>query len=130
MPEGTLGAAFRARRWSRGLDQKDAAKEIGVCTATYCCWENNLTEPDLRNIPRAIRFLGFDFRPSGASLGDRIRNARTAAGLSITELADRLGSDASAVREWESGLHAPSKRSAAKLEDWLARSVKSEPAMS
>ncbi len=30
MPEGTLGAALRLRRWSRGLDQKQVAEEIGV----------------------------------------------------------------------------------------------------
>jgi len=35
VPEGTLGAAFRERRWSRGLEQWEAAEEIGVSVATY-----------------------------------------------------------------------------------------------
>jgi hypothetical protein len=31
----TLGAAFRERRWSRNLDQRATAAEIGVTLATY-----------------------------------------------------------------------------------------------
>lgn len=44
MLEGTLGAAFRTRRWSRGLDQKQAAEEIGVSVKTYAGWETNCQE--------------------------------------------------------------------------------------
>jgi DNA-binding XRE family transcriptional regulator len=76
----TLGAAFR--RWSCGLQQRQAAAEIGISVATYCNWETNRSEPDLRNIPAAIQFLGFDWRPQGKTLGARLRRARTAAGLS------------------------------------------------
>ena len=53
-----LGAAFRVRRWSRGLEQREAAAEIGVSIATYRGWETNRYEPDLRHVPAAIRFLG------------------------------------------------------------------------
>ena len=121
MPEGTLGAAFRARRWSHGLDQKQAAEEIGVSTKTYCGWERNRSEPDLRNIPTAIRFLGFDWRPEGDNLGARIRRARTAAGLSIAQLAAHLETDSSTVRGWETGLHQPSNQSTMKIKEWLPR---------
>lgn len=120
--EGTLGAAFRARRWSRGLDQKAAAKEIGVTHATYCNWEVNRTEPDLRHMPAAIRFLGFDWRPKSMSLGARIRRIRTAAGLSIRTLAAIVGLDPSTLGECETGFREPSRRSAAKLEACLPRS--------
>src|SRR4028118_1465543 len=107
---------FRVRRWSLGLDQKDAAKEIGVSVATYCGWETNRREPALRNIPAAIRFLGFERRPQGATLGGRVRHARTAAGLSITRLAALIEADPSAVSEWESNLRTPLRRSTEKLE--------------
>ena len=120
VPEGTLGAAFRAQRWSRFLDQKQAAEEIGVTVATYCNWEVNRAEPDLRNIPAAIWFLGFDWRPKGVTLGERIRRARTAAALSIRQLAALLGVDSSTLRQCERGLHKPSRRLAAKLDAWLA----------
>jgi DNA-binding XRE family transcriptional regulator len=85
VPEGTLGAAFRARRWSRGLDQKQAAEEIGVSMKTYCGWETNRSEPDLRDIPAAIGFLGLDRKPEGDNLGARIHSARTAAGPSVAQ---------------------------------------------
>jgi transcriptional regulator with XRE-family HTH domain len=121
VPEGTLGAAFRERRWSRGLEQWQAAEQIGISVATYRNWEVNRSEPDLRHIPAAIRFLGFDWRLSDASLGARIGLARTAAGLSIKQLAARLGADPSTVSGWETGLHTPSKRFAGKLAALLSR---------
>jgi transcriptional regulator with XRE-family HTH domain len=120
VPAGTLGAAFRERRWSRGLEQWEAAEEIGVSVATYRAWETNRMKPDLRNIPAAIRFVGLDWRPQHASLGGRIRRMRTAAGLSVAQLATLLGVDPSTVLGWEAGLHEPSARSAAKLEKWLS----------
>jgi transcriptional regulator with XRE-family HTH domain len=70
VPERTLAAAFRARRWSRGLEQREeAAAEIGVSVNIYCGWETNRGRPDLRHIPAAIRFLGFDWREPGTTLG-------------------------------------------------------------
>jgi transcriptional regulator with XRE-family HTH domain len=130
VPEGTLAAVFRERRSSRGQEQRAAAAEIGVSLATYRGWEANRTTPDLRNIPAAIGFLGFDWRPAGVSLSDRLRRARTAAGLSIKELAALLGSDPSTVRGWEMGLHAPAAQTAATLEKWLSGSARQAPAVS
>ena len=88
---------------------------------------NQSGAPDLRNIPAAIRFLGQDWRPAGGGLGDRIRRTRTAAGLSISELARVLRLDESAVRGWEVGLHNPSRRSAEKIQEWLERTLSSSP---
>jgi transcriptional regulator with XRE-family HTH domain len=120
IPAATLGAAFRERRWSRALDQRAAADEIGISVATYRGWETNRTRPDLLNMPAAIRFLGFDWRTHDASLGARIRRARTAAGLSLRQLAARLRTDPTTVRGWEIGLHAPTVASRARLDRWLA----------
>jgi transcriptional regulator with XRE-family HTH domain len=120
VPLGTLGAAFRQRRWSRGLEQLQAASEIGVSAATYCAWETNRREPALRHLPTAIRFLGFDWRQPPTSIGAQIHQARTAAGLSIRELAVRLRADPTTVRGWEAGLHAPSRRSVVIINEWLA----------
>jgi hypothetical protein len=36
VPHGTLGGAFRQRRWARGLQQSEAAKDIGISVKTYC----------------------------------------------------------------------------------------------
>jgi DNA-binding transcriptional regulator YiaG len=123
IPEGTLGAAFREQRWSFGLDQREAAAKIGTTLATYRNWEVNRSAPALKHLPNAIAFLSYDWRPEGMSLGDRIRRRRTAAGLSISELAEILSADESTVAGWEKGLHAPSRRSAAKLDDWLTHTI-------
>jgi transcriptional regulator with XRE-family HTH domain len=119
VPEGTLGAAFRARRWARGLDQREAAEEIGVSKATYCNWEVNRSQPEVRLIPAAIRFLGFDWRPEGQTLGERIWCARTATGASIRELAVTLRVDPTTLRRWEARLSNVSEKSAAAIRDWL-----------
>jgi len=118
---------LQAKRWSRGLKRHEAAQEMGVSVATYLGWETNLREPDLRNIPAAIRFLGRDWRPRVGSLGDRIRQTRTAMGLSIKQLATTLSTDPSAISKWEAGVTIPSKRSSDKLQDWLRHVERSEP---
>lgn len=98
VPTGTLGAAFRERRWSRGLEQWEAAEEIGVSTATYRNWGVNRSVPALKHIPAAIQFLGFDWRETGESLGARIRHFRTTGGLSIRDFAAALELDPCGAR--------------------------------
>ncbi|HXI42494.1 MAG TPA: helix-turn-helix transcriptional regulator [Bryobacteraceae bacterium] len=78
----------------------------------------NRSVPALKHLPGAIAFLGYDWRQEGASLGNAFGRARTAAGLSISELAVVLG-DESTVAGWETELHEPSRRSSAKLAEWL-----------
>jgi transcriptional regulator with XRE-family HTH domain len=109
VPEETLGAAFRAQRWRRRLEQSEAAEEIGVSVATYRGWETNRRRPDLRHIPAAIQFLGFDWRERGGSLGERLRHART-----VT-----LRVDPTTLGTWEAGLRTLSRKSAAAVRDWL-----------
>lgn len=38
VPDDTLGVAFRNKRWVRGLEQREAAAEIGTTLATYRNW--------------------------------------------------------------------------------------------
>jgi DNA-binding transcriptional regulator YiaG len=101
------------------MEQREMAAEIGVSAATYGGWETNRRRPNLRHVPAVIRFLGFDWREPDPSLGDRIRHARTAVGLSIRELAETLTTDPATVRGWEVGLHTPSPKSLARIDHWL-----------
>jgi DNA-binding transcriptional regulator YiaG len=126
VPVCTLGGKFRERRWQLGLEQHEAADKIGVSLAAYRSWETNRQKPDLRNVPAAIRFVGFDWRIQGASLGDQIRHARTAAGLSLRQLATQFGADPTTVREWEVGLHMPSKKWLVKVRVWLRSATADE----
>jgi transcriptional regulator with XRE-family HTH domain len=118
--KGTLGAAFRERRWSRGLEQRQAAEEIGVALATYRNWEVNRKVPDLRLIPRAIRFLGYDWRQVPDDFGGKIWHARTAEGLCLPELAAKLGISPDTLLAWEANEHRPSPTLLKRVEGWLA----------
>lgn len=54
------------------------------------------------------------------SIGDRIRQARKAAGLNQSELAQRIGVSQPAIATWESGVHDPRRVVMAKLADALS----------
>ena len=90
MPEGTLGDRLRQRRWNRGLEQRDAAAEIGVSVATYRNWEVNRFIPTVKHLPATIAFLGYDWRESDGTPGGRLRLARAARGLTIRRLSEDL----------------------------------------
>ena len=66
------------------------------------------------------------------TIGDRIRQARKAAGLNQSALAERVGVTQPAVANWESGVHDPRRVVLAKLADaldtpveWLAEGARS-----
>lgn len=66
------------------------------------------------------------------SIGDRIKNARKKAGLSQTDLAERVGVTQPAVANWESGVHDPRRLMLAKIAEtlkvsaeWLASGARS-----
>jgi DNA-binding XRE family transcriptional regulator len=122
VPDGTLGAAFRAHRWSRGLEQWQAAKEIGVSTATYRNWEVNRSVPTVKHLPAAITFLGRDWREFNSSLGARVRATRTQRGLSIIEAAGEIGVDPTTLRRWEVEVGEPSLSLRPLLAAWLTES--------
>lgn len=54
-------------------------------------------------------------------LADRIKNARTAAGLTQEQLAERLGNERTRIIDWEKGRYAPSRKYREKLSEVLGR---------
>jgi transcriptional regulator with XRE-family HTH domain len=104
----TLGDHIRKRRLELRLFQREAARLIGVSKKTLENWETKRTNPDLRALPGVIAFLGDD--PTWApavTLGERLRAARRARGLSSRALARQFGVDQSTVLHWERGLSVP-----------------------
>lgn len=53
----TFGERLKGLRISRGLNQIDFAKAIGVSKGVISLWENNLREPTLSNIIAIIKFF-------------------------------------------------------------------------
>jgi DNA-binding XRE family transcriptional regulator len=100
------------------LEQWQAAKEIGVSTATYRNWEVNRSVPAVKHLPTAIAFLDYDWRGSGETFGDRVRTVRTERGLSIRAAAAELGIDPTTLRRCEVGTGALSRSMLARIESW------------
>jgi transcriptional regulator with XRE-family HTH domain len=90
-----------------GLLQRDVAKRIGVDKTTLTNWELGRTQPEVRFIPRILRFLETDPRAKGKALPERLKAAREALGLTQRQLAQRLKVDPSTVWKWERGRTEP-----------------------
>jgi DNA-binding transcriptional regulator YiaG len=119
VPDGTLGAALRERRWGRALEQNEAAGEIGTTLATYRNWEVNRSVPTLKYVPGVIAFLGYDWRPEPRTFGDELRRTRTALGVSIRQLARELRLDTDTIEDSECERSMPSQRVRSIVETWL-----------
>ena len=52
-----LGQIIREYRKKRGLDQAEAARQIGVSKSSYSNWELGLARPDLETVPRVCATL-------------------------------------------------------------------------
>jgi DNA-binding transcriptional regulator YiaG len=105
------------------LEQRQVAKRLGVSLATYRSWEVNRRKPMVKNMARAIKFLGYDWRPTPVTFGERVRHHRTAAGLSLRQLARILGTHPDTIRAWETGEHKPSQSLRSKLENWISSAI-------
>lgn len=99
-----MGEHLKRRRLDLGKTQKEVAREIGVSHKTYEYWEQGRTaEPEIRHYPAIVRFLGYDPAPPDptVSIGERLRAARRARGLSRKKLAKLIGIDESTLWKWE-----------------------------
>jgi transcriptional regulator with XRE-family HTH domain len=105
-----LGEHLRKRRTELGLTQHRVAGIIGADPWTYLLWEHDRTRPTPRFVPPIVRFLAYDPFPKGHTLGDGIRAARRARGLSHSALARELEVDPSTILNWERGRRHPPVR--------------------
>lgn len=79
------------------------AEQIGAHYKSYDNWEQDKHEPEARYWPAILSFLGTDPRPEPETLAERIRAKRLTQGITLRELARRLGVDPSTVTAWENG---------------------------
>lgn len=94
-----------------GLLQSQVAEQIGVCAATVTNWEGHASQPPIQYIPAIIRFLDYDpFALPTALFPECLTAARRAHGMTQKQLASTLGVDPTTIRDWERGLHAPSRK--------------------
>ena len=103
----TLGGYLKKRRMDLGLFQKDVAQRIGCCVASIWLWENGTTEPELKWLPAILAWLGYDPRPEGRTIGEKLVRFRTGRGWSQQRLAAELSVDPSTLSRWELGKKSP-----------------------
>ena len=107
----TLGDHLRKRRLDLKLLQKEVAQRLGVGESSIYNWENNLTKPALRYIPKIIEFLGYTpFDTSTLSVGEKIVAYRRLLGLSQKRFAHYLGIDPTTLGRWEKNKRRSPKR--------------------
>jgi len=115
----SLGDHLRKRRLDLGLLQREVALQIGVDPKTVWNWEKGKAVPSLRAVPHVVRFLAYDPRQEAKTFPDRIRQLRQGLGLSIEELAAKIGADPSTVQKWERLGYRPHPRLYARLAEIL-----------
>jgi transcriptional regulator with XRE-family HTH domain len=112
----TFGDHLKKRRLDLSLRQKDVSHILGVSETSIWYWEKNLTSPSLHHVPKVIEFLGYvPYEKSPETLGERIGNARRVFGITLKQLAYRLGVDPGTLSNWEKGKGSPPKEHLKKL---------------
>lgn len=96
-----IGHHILKRRLDLGLQQKQAARQIGVHPGCLENWEYGRTTPADRFMPAVIQFLGYNPLPSPSTTGERIAYARAACGWSRKRLARLADVDEATVRRIE-----------------------------
>ena len=86
----TVGDHIRKRRRELGLLQREAAERIGVTECSVYNWENGVSSPDFRKLPKIIAFLGYNPVPEPTEEAERQEWKRRSMGLSQKEAAGRL----------------------------------------
>jgi DNA-binding transcriptional regulator YiaG len=105
----TVGDHVRLRRRALGLTQREAAEVIGVTRDALARWEAEPREPDRRNMPGIVRFLGYDPQPAARTFAESIRRTRRTLGLNQPGIAKALGVPTPTLRAWERGLYQPAQ---------------------
>ena len=72
-----IGHHILRRRLDLGLQQKQAARQIGVHPGSLENWEHGRARPVDRVMPAVIRFLGYNPLPSPGTTGKRVAHQRT-----------------------------------------------------
>ena len=115
----TLGDHLRKVRLDRGLTQKQVAEELAVVEITITGWEKSNTKPSVRQIPKILRFLGYNPLRAPESLAERLKYHRTTLGLSQEKVAHILDLDESTLAGVERGSQKPNQMVLSKLMSFL-----------
>ncbi len=117
----TLGEHLKSCRLKRHLFQTELGKLLRVDRVTIQNWERGIWQPAIHQIPRIIKFLGFDPEPAPATAPQTIIYARRQLGLTQEQLAEALLVGPFAIWEWESGRSVPPEPVLEQIRSMLSR---------
>lgn len=103
------------------------AARLEVSETTVGYWETGLAGPLVRHYGAIVRLIGYDPLPTGESLPARLNAARRQLGLTLKQMAAKLGLDEGSLSRWEAGSRTPSTRMAARVEELLRAPESGEP---
>lgn len=129
-PEGTeVGAKLRLIREGRAMTLSELSEATGIPVETLAKYERNEEVPDLSTIEILAEALDvtaryfLDRTSSNVGIGQRLARARQQAGLTLTELAQRVGVSASMLSQIENDKVVPSLETLDKAAEALGLSV-------
>lgn len=99
----TIGEHLKRARLLRGLTQKQTAAELRVDETTVLHWEKGRTEPQTKDYPAILSFLGYDPSPAPITLPERMLAFRRARGWTLKQAATALGVNEATWGQWERG---------------------------
>jgi transcriptional regulator with XRE-family HTH domain len=118
----TIGEHIRKRRFDIGLLQIEVARMIGVTESTVWNWEHG-TEPELRHMPKIIKFLGYvPFECPEDPIG-RLRCFKQVNGLSYSRLGELMGRDPEQLTDWLRGRIKPCEKNIKRIAGFLAENA-------
>lgn len=126
----TIGEDIARRRKDLGLSQSLFARRLGIPLETLKKYEGNKCYPCYGRVMLMATVLGADFekyagcRPTVDPIfGIRIKKLRITLGLSVAQLANKIGVPPTSIYGWESLIHQPSPRMVVRIEKFMNASL-------
>ncbi len=101
---------LRKKRLELKLKQGDVSKILDVSEATISLWETDRAVPQIQNMPKIIKWLGYNpYSFKTENLGERIKEYRLLHGLSHRKMGKLLQVDGATISTWETNKFIPNK---------------------
>lgn len=110
-PPTSFEKRLKELRKSQGLTMKKLGELIGVAESTVSLYENGKRHPDYYILKFLAEYfnvstdylLGNNIDDTNTSLGSKLKNRRKELGLTMLEVANKVGVSEATVSRWESG---------------------------
>jgi transcriptional regulator with XRE-family HTH domain len=107
----TIGDHLKKKRLESNLYQRQVGEIIGVDEVTIFNWENKISRPSIKKLPKIVEFLGYvPIKEPNNTFPEKLKSLRKKLGFSQKKLAIYIKIDQTTIRKWEAGIGKPSKK--------------------